>query len=91
MSYSDKARERSWNVAEELVECFEELLDAKGVFIPCEDEIEEKDRYEGGNEAKLYGMEYYNLVGELQEVLLQKYYNKQLLRRDYNERKSMGV
>ena len=56
-------------LATEIVELFENLLDEKGIEIPCEDSIEQKDRYDGGNCAKLYGMEYYNLVAAVQELL----------------------
>lgn len=59
-------------LATEIVELFEKLLDKKGIEIPCDDEIEQKDRYEGGNAAKLYGMEYYNLVSNVQNLLYEQ-------------------
>ena len=49
-------------LATEIVELFEELLDKKGIEIPCEDANEQKERYDGNNVAKLYGMEYFDLV-----------------------------
>lgn len=55
--------------ATEVVELFEELLDRKGIEIPCDDEDEQKERYDGNNTAKLYGMEYYNLVSGIQNLL----------------------
>lgn len=59
-------------LATEIVESFEKLLDKKGIEIPCDDEVEQKDRYEGGNAAKLYGMEYYNLVSNVQNLLYEQ-------------------
>ena len=56
-------------LATEIVELFEDLLDEKGIEIPCTDETEQKDRYEGGNDAKLYGMEYWNLIDTIQAML----------------------
>ena len=51
------------------VDAFEDLLDKKNIEIPCEDAIEQQDRYEGGNDAKLYGMEYYDLVDKVKDIL----------------------
>ena len=66
----EEIRENKKNkLATEIVELFENLLDEKGIEIPCKDETEQKDRYDGGNEAKLYGMEYYNLIAAVQELL----------------------
>ena len=56
-------------LANEIVELFEELLDKKGIEIPCDDETEQKYRYDGGNSAKLYGMEYWNLVDAVENLL----------------------
>lgn len=61
--------EKKNKLATEIVELFEELLDKKGIEIPCEDETEQKERYEGNNVAKLYGMEYFNLVSDVQNLL----------------------
>lgn len=55
--------------ATEIVELFEELLDEKGIDIPCSDKEEQESRYDGGNVARLYGMEYFNLVGAVQNLL----------------------
>ena len=55
--------------AHAIVDLFEELLDAKGIEIPCADETEQNDRHDGGNCAKLYGMEYYNLVEAIQGII----------------------
>ena len=56
-------------LATEIVELFEKLLDRKVIEIPCDDKDEQKDRYEGNNTAKLYGMEYFNLVSDIQNLL----------------------
>lgn len=56
-------------LAHEIVELFEDLLDKKGIEIPCNDETEQKNRYEDGNDAKLYGMEYWNLVDQVENLL----------------------
>lgn len=58
----------------EIVEVFEELLDEKGIEIPCEDETEQRERYLDGNNAKIYGMEYWNLIDKI-ENLLEKFCN----------------
>lgn len=58
-----------YRLATEIVELFESLLDEKGIEIPCEDRTEQNDRYDSGNNAKLYGMEYFNLVAAVQELL----------------------
>lgn len=66
----EEIQERKKNkLATEIVELFEELLDRKGIEIPCDDKDEQKDRYEGNNTAKLYGMEYFNLVSDIQNLL----------------------
>lgn len=66
----EEIQERKKNkLATEVVGVFEELLDRKGIEIPCDDEDEQKKRYDGNNTAKLYGMEYYNLVSGIQNLL----------------------
>ncbi len=66
----EKIQEMKKNkLATEIVELFEELLDRKGIEIPCDDKDEQKDRNEGNNTAKLYGMEYLNLVSDIQNLL----------------------
>lgn len=55
--------------ASAIVELFEDLLEEKGIEIPCQDEVEQKERYDGGNTAKLYGTEYYDLVDKVQRLL----------------------
>lgn len=60
-------------LADIIVDLFEELLDEKGIEIPCADETEQRDRYEGDNEAKLYGMEYWGLVENIESLLEEKF------------------
>lgn len=52
-----------------IVALFENLLDEKGIEIPCNDQTEQRDRYDGDNSAKLYGMEYYNLLDAVEQLL----------------------
>lgn len=56
-------------LAAEIVELFENLLDEKGIEIPCADEEEQRVRHDGKNDAKLYGMEYYNLEAAVLALL----------------------
>ena len=53
------------NLSNKIVEVFENLLEEKGIEIPCSDKTEESERHQDGNCAKLYGMEYFNLVDEI--------------------------
>lgn len=55
--------------ASAIVELFEDLLEEKGIEIPCQDEVAQKERYDGGNKAKLYGMEYYDLTDKVLRLL----------------------
>ena len=59
-------------LAHEIVELFEDLLDKKGIEIPCEDETEQKDRHQDDNNVKLYGMEYWNLVDQVENLLVNR-------------------
>lgn len=53
-----------------IVERFDNLLHRKGIRVPCADEDEESKRNEDpGNEAALYGEEYWNLVNYTETVL----------------------
>ena len=47
-----------------ILDAFENLLDSKGIEIPCEDE-----RHNGGNDAKLYGSEYSELYDAIEKIL----------------------
>ena len=53
----------------EIMLLFDYLLEEKGIEIPCEDETEQRDRYDGGNISKIYGMEYWNLVEKIEELI----------------------
>lgn len=59
----------------QIMELFEDLLEEKNISIPCDDEEEERMRYEDGNTARIYGMEYYNLSGKIEKLLSDKFYN----------------
>ena len=61
--------EKNRKLACEIVELFDDLLDKKGIEIPCDDEYETLERHYNGNEAKLYGTEFWELVGEIEFIL----------------------
>lgn len=52
-----------------ILDVFEDLLDSKGIEIPCEDEREQDERHDGGNDAKLYGTEYGELYDTIEAIL----------------------
>ena len=52
-----------------VVDIFEDLLDEKGIDIPCADTHEEEDRHDHENTAKIYGSEYWYLVDRIEELL----------------------
>lgn len=54
-----------------VVDIFEDLLDEKGIDIPCADSSEEEDRHENENVARIYGTEYGDLIDRV-EALLKK-------------------
>lgn len=60
---------KSSELAASIVETFEDLLAEKDIEIPCSDEEEETVRHVDGNEAKLYGMEYWHLIDEVESRL----------------------
>ena len=63
---NESVRERACGI----VERFDNLLHRKGIRVPCADEDEESKRNEDpGNEAALYGEEYWNLVNYTETVL----------------------
>lgn len=59
----------------QIMELFEDLLEEKNISIPCDDEEEEKMRYEDESTARIYGMEYYNLSEKIDELLSDRFYN----------------
>lgn len=52
-----------------ILEVFEELLDSKGIEIPCEDEGEQEERQYVENDAKIYGTEYGKLYDAIEQIL----------------------
>ena len=52
-----------------IVEAFEDLLDRKGISIPCQSELEETERSLENNTAKIYGSEYWDLVNGIEFIL----------------------
>lgn len=59
--------EYSWNDDQ-----FEQLLEEKDISIPCEDSAEEKERHDGGNNARIYGAEYWRLEDGIHKILEQE-------------------
>ena len=57
------------NLATDIVDIFDEFLASKGVEIPCADPDEEIERRENDNYACLYGMEFWNLVDDVERLL----------------------
>ena len=57
-------------VAADIVEMFDDLLCEKEISVPCDDLDEQMDRYDDGNEAGLYGMEYAGLSEQVEEYLI---------------------
>lgn len=56
-------------LATDIVGLFENFLESKNIRVPCDDPEEETDRYKYGNDAYLYGMEYWHLVDEIEALL----------------------
>lgn len=52
-----------------ILDVFEDLLDSKGIEIPCEDEREQDERHDGENDAKIYGTEYGELYDTIEQIL----------------------
>lgn len=52
-----------------IVDMFDDLLEEKGIVIPCADESDEQDRFDSDSLACLYGMEYWNLVDRVEALL----------------------
>lgn len=64
-------------LAHNIIELFEELLDEKGIEIPCEFYGEQQERYRDGNDAKIYGTEYGDLYEKICLILEgDAYYDK---------------
>ena len=52
-------KEKRQKMCLEIIDQFEQLLEKKDISIPCEDSAEEKERHDGGNNARIYGAEYW--------------------------------
>ena len=52
-----------------ILDCFEELLDKLEITIHCADADEEKERKMNDNSARLYGMEYWSLYEQIEDLL----------------------
>ena len=52
------------NVAAEIIECFEDVLNKCGIMIPDE------DRNGDESEACIYGTTYYNLLEDVESILI---------------------
>ena len=61
--------EKNRSLAIDIVLLFDDLLDKKGIEIPCDDERETLERHYNGNGAKLYGMEFWTLVDKIESIL----------------------
>lgn len=53
-----------------ILDCFEELLDKLEITIPCADADEEEERKMNDNSARLYGMEYWSLYEQIEDLLI---------------------
>ena len=60
------------NLAADIVDLFDEFLSEKDIEVPCSDPDEEDERHDNGNCACLYGMEYWNLVDQVEQLLIEK-------------------
>ena len=52
-----------------IVDLFEQLLDSKEIDIPCSDEVEQSIRYKEGNCARIYGIEYCELIDGIMNII----------------------
>ena len=58
------------NLATDIVDVFDSFLASKNIEIPCADPEEEAERHDDDdNCACLYGMEYWNLVDQVEFML----------------------
>lgn len=56
-------------LAADIVDVFDSFLASKNIKIPCDDPEEEAERHNDDNCACLYGMEYWNLVDQVEFML----------------------
>ena len=60
------------NLAADIVDLFDEFLAEKDIEVPCSDPDEEDERHANDNCACLYEMEYWNLVDQVEQLLIEK-------------------
>lgn len=53
------------NIATDIIECFEDLLEEKDITIP------DDDREENEGEARIYGMTFANLLSDVESIIVQ--------------------
>mgnify|MGYP000210128552 FL=1 len=63
------AEDERREVVSGILDCFEELLDKLEITIPCADADEEEERKMDDNNARLYGMEYWSLYEQVEDLL----------------------
>ena len=63
------AEDERREVVSGILDCFEELLDKLEITIPCSDSEEEEERKMDDNSARLYGMEYWALYEQVEDLL----------------------
>lgn len=56
-------------LAADIVDVFDSFLASKNIEIPCDDPEEESERHNDDNCACLYGMEYWNLVDQVEFMI----------------------
>lgn len=61
-----------------ILDCFEELLDKLEITIPCADADEEEERKMNDNSARLYGMEYWSLYEQIEDLLTSELYPNEI-------------
>lgn len=52
-----------------ILDLFEDMLEKNNIEIPCEYKQEQTERHDGGNTAKIYGSEYFELEAKISELL----------------------
>lgn len=59
------------NLATDIVDLFDKFLTKKGIKVSCSDSDEEAERHIYSNCDCLYGMEYWNLVDQVEQLLIE--------------------
>lgn len=63
------AEDERREVVSGILDCFKELLGKLEITIPCADTEEEEKRKMDDNSARLYGMEYWSLYEQVEDLL----------------------